>query len=389
MNSINFRNTNRWNVFINMFSGNILPVNSDESELSLLSIIYAIFTWIIILIHVCTCTVGIFRVSLESALRNSTSNLIISTEILFNLSHMYSQRYLLKRLIDNYDYLLSSDNELLKNTVVSYIRPIEKLLKFYTMTEVCMAVLWVSRPLLTVYQKEQFVHEDYVLPISVTNEPISRNIFIISVILEIFGLGYLIMKKVSTDIYRLHLILLLTSQYKYLRIQMGMIFQRDNNFMKHQNVDKELNSLLRHHSIVVQATNTLKKLLSFSVCIIHLDSVLRFCFLSYMLVEVNHFSFMEGCVIISYAIVAILQIYMICFYIQELLEAGSNLTEDAFYEGWYSCELPVKQKFKVIMFTNKMKCQLSYCENVDLNLPSFVQIISQAYSMCLLLLKFK
>ncbi|XP_047356285.1 putative odorant receptor 92a isoform X1 [Vespa velutina] len=391
--SINFQNTNRLNVLANLFSGNVLPITSDGSELSLLSELYAISTWIIVLIYTSGCIIGIFRVPKEYALRESTVNLIIIVEIFFNLFHMYRQRNLLKRLIGNYNFLFSIDNDLLKTIVVTYVGPVEKMLKFYTITEVSTVVLWVSTAFITFFQKEEFVHEDYVLPISFSEESISRNVYIINVIIEIFGSFYVILKKVSTDIYTLHLILLLTSQYKYMRIKFGMVFRRKENSLKSKYlsdrvIEKELDSLFHHHSVVVRATIMLKEILSFNVCIIHLDSVFRFCFLSFMLAT-NMRMNIEGFIIISYSIAAVLQLYMICFYVQELFEAGTKLTDDAFNEEWYSCELSVKKNFQIMIHANKLKCQLTPCQSVDLSLPSFMQIMNQAYSVCLLFLKMK
>ncbi|KAL2728929.1 odorant receptor 67c-like isoform X2 [Vespula squamosa] len=376
--SINFQNTNRLNVLTNFLSGNVLPVTSDGSELSLFSKLYAISTWIIVLIYASGCVIAIFRVSKEYALRECTVNLIIVVEVFLNIFHMYHQR---------------NRNDLLKTTVVSYIGPVEKMLKFYTITELCTVVFWVSTSLMTIFQKEQFVHEDYALPISFSEEPISRNVYIVSVVIEIFGSGYLIFKKVSADIYTLHLILLLTSQYKYMKMKFGMIFQREDNssesrYQSDRIIEKELHSLLRHHSIVVRSTVILKEILSFNICVVHLDSVLRFCFLSFMF-AMNMTLNVEGCILISYAIAAILQLYLICFYVQELFEIGSILAEDAFHEEWYFCELSVKKNFKIMIHANNLKCQLAPCQSVNLSLPSFMQIINQAYSMCLLFLKMK
>ncbi|XP_043672327.1 odorant receptor 67c-like isoform X2 [Vespula pensylvanica] len=391
--SINFQNTNRLNALVNLLSGNVLPVTSDGSELSLLSKLYAISTWIIILIYTSGCVIAIFRVSKEYALRECTVNLIIVVEVFFNIFHMYHQRDLLKRLIDNYNLLFSMGNDLLKTTVVTYIGPVEKMLKFYAITEVCTVVFWVSASLVTVFQKEEFVHEDYALPISFSEEPISRNVYIVNVVVEIFGSGYLIFKKVSADIYTLHLILSLTSQYKYMKMKFGMIFRRKDNSSKSRYqsdrvIEKELDSLFRHHSVVVRSTIMLKEILSFNVCVVHLDSVFRFCFLSFML-AMNMTVNIKGCIIISYTVAAILQLYMICFYVQELLEMGSILADDAFHEEWYSCELLVRKNFRIMIHANKLKCQLAPCQSVDLSLPSFMQIINQAYSACLLFLKMK
>lgn len=256
--SINFQNTNRLNVLTNHLSGNVLPVTSDGSELSLLSELYAVFTWIIVSIYASGCVIGIFRVPKEYALRECTVNLIIICEIFFNLFHMYRQRNLLKRLIEYYNLLFSLDDDLLESTVVTYVGPVEKMLKVYTITEVCSVVLWISTTFITVFQKEEFLHEDYAVPISFFTEgSITRNVFIVNVIIEIFGSFYVILKKVGTDIYTLHLILLLTSQYKYIRMKFGMVFRgKDNSskskYLRDRVIKKKLDSLFHHHSVVVR-----------------------------------------------------------------------------------------------------------------------------------------
>ncbi|KAK2586532.1 hypothetical protein KPH14_011424 [Odynerus spinipes] len=380
---INFCNTNRLNVLVNLLSGNILPITSDGSELSLISKLYAICTWIIELIYISACVIGIFRVSKETALRECTVNIVIAVEVLLNLSHMYHQRNLLKQLVDSYNGLLAGDDDLLRTTVVSYVGPVEKLLKLYTIADVGSVITWVATPLMIIFQKTEFVHEDYALPISFSKEPFSRGVFIASVILEIFGSGYAILKKIGTDIYTLHLILLLTAQYKYMRTKLGLILRNETSRVK-----IEFNSLLRHHSEVVRATIMLKKVLSFNVCVVHLDSVFRFCFLSFMLATNTSIN-MEGCLVLAYSVGAIIQLYMICFYIQELFEAGTMLTDDAFHAPWYSYELSIRQNFRIMIYANRLKCRLASFQSVDLTLPSFMQIINQAYSTCLLFLKVK
>lgn len=68
------------------------------------------------------------------------------------------------------------------------------------------------------------------------------------------------LKKVGVDVYMVHLVLMITAQYRYIAMKMAMIFQdegRDDEFQKihlselDRKREKEIRALCRHHNDVI------------------------------------------------------------------------------------------------------------------------------------------
>ncbi|KAF3430697.1 hypothetical protein E2986_12640 [Frieseomelitta varia] len=68
----------------------------------------------------------------------------------------------------------------------------------------------------------------------------------------------------------------------------------------------------------------LKKLLFPNIAILYINNVFRFCFISLMFV-MSIGQFTEKCLIVLYAVGALIQFYILCYAIQELTEAYTKL----------------------------------------------------------------
>ncbi|XP_012060501.1 PREDICTED: uncharacterized protein LOC105623727 [Atta cephalotes] len=102
------------------------------------------------------------------------------------------------------------------------------------------------------------------------------------------------------DVYMIHLVLLITAQYRYIAIKLAVIFRDGNSLNKlnesHQKycsginhwIKKEMITLCRHHNNIVHLSSMLKKLLSLNFSMIYVNNVLRFCFIGIMLSTVSN-----------------------------------------------------------------------------------------------------
>ncbi|XP_031367934.1 uncharacterized protein LOC102671670 isoform X1 [Apis dorsata] len=396
---MNFQNLNRLNTFVNVVSGNILPITDIKKKLSIVLKIYSIFVWMIELAYLAACILGLFNVSRERALKDSTVNIVISLEVFILIVYLHNRKNLLRELIGKLNYLLLVEDETLGDVTIGTVKPLEKPLRIYIIASVGSLMIWASLPLTKMFRKNEFYYTDYQVPAVISNEPFPIGVFIGGVVLQIFGSAYTLLRKISLDLYTMHLILLITAQYKYLRIKFATILEQETskdfyNGIIWQNVSyeydkmvkQEMKLLTRHFEIVVEMTVMLKKLLSPNIGILYINYVFRFCFLSFMLATSSAMYF-EKCLLVSYTIGALIQFYILCYCIQHLFEASSSVGDDVIYEKWYSYDVRFQRVILMINLANELKCKISNFQNIDLTLPSFMSILNQAYSVCLLFLK--
>ena len=165
------------------------------------------------------------------------------------------------------NYLLVVEDETLRDVTIGTVKPLEKPLRIYIIASVGSLMIWASLPLAKTFRKNEFYYTDYQVPAVISNEPFPIGVFIGGVVLQIFGSAYTLLRKISLDLYTMHLILLITAQYKYLRIKFATILEQKtpkdfyNGFIIWQNVCYEINDkmvkqemklLTRHFEIVVE-----------------------------------------------------------------------------------------------------------------------------------------
>ncbi|XP_076666303.1 uncharacterized protein LOC143367912 isoform X2 [Andrena cerasifolii] len=326
--------------------------------------------------------------------------MVVSLEVIVQLVYLHNRKNLIRELIGKLNGVLAADNEM-RNTALVTVKSMERPLKFYVIACVSTVVSWTSLPLMEIFRKSQFYYTDYRVPAALSREPFSVGVFAGGVVLESFGSLYTIFRKVSLDIYTIHFILLMTAQYRYLRIKFVTVLRSRNGSSKGSSngelwehlvcgnggaVRKEMRLLTRHHSLVVEMATLMKKLFAPNIGLLYINNVFRFCFLSFMIVTSSAVHFGKV-LIILYTVGALIQLYILCFCIQQLLEASASITDDVFHEKWYAHDMSLQRVIANMSLANKLECRLSRFRNIDLTLPSFMSILNQAYSVCLLFLK--
>ncbi|XP_017879852.1 uncharacterized protein LOC108632555, partial [Ceratina calcarata] len=250
---MNFQGLNSLNIFMNKFSGNFLPVTNEKKELTVLLKIYLLIVWLTQLTYLATCIFGLFHVPSERVLKDSTINMIVSVEAIILIIYLSNRKSLLRALIGKLNYVLLVEDEVLQKAVISTTRPLEKPLRIYTIASISSVVIWTSLPFFEVFRKSEFYYTDYRVPAGLFEEPFTVGIFISGVFLQIFGSGYTITRKVSLDLYTMHLILLVTAQYKYLRIKFAAIFQQQSSKQQNSNdmIKRKLRLLTYHYGTII------------------------------------------------------------------------------------------------------------------------------------------
>ncbi|XP_018367949.1 PREDICTED: uncharacterized protein LOC108764300 [Trachymyrmex cornetzi] len=362
---MDFQNVNPLNVKLNRFSGNLLPMTSDDSLFPVAWRIYSAVIWLIETIQTSAVVTGILIVPRNKALQDATVGLVVTIQVFFLLRQMHVHRDLVIQLIQKLNEILCSEDKMMKIIVRSTLKPVEIPLKFYCIVGTGSIFVWCCTSFTVILKKNYFLYEDYRLPIVLSKQPFSMKMFLLGNCIATIASVYMFIKKVALDVYMINLILLVTAQYRYIAVKLTTIFRENvpqnqsNESEKKSTVDSlavliKMKALCRHHNAVIQITLMLKELLSLNMSLMYLINVFLFCFLNVMLIS-----------------------------------ASVEITDKAFHEKWYQFGPSLKHMFRMLIITNNLECKLSISERFSLSLPSFMTILNQSYSFALLFLKMK
>ncbi|XP_025262298.1 uncharacterized protein LOC112637252 [Camponotus floridanus] len=399
MSGVNFQNVNFLNNGANIISGNLLPM-TDDNSFSIFCRIYRAFVWSIEVIHAISLIIGMTVVPKEKALKDGIISIVVIMEASFLLAGIYTRQKLTIQVVRKMNEILRNADMIMVDLVKTALKPIILPFIIYGVASVISVTIWTIHPIILIFEKrDTFYFEDYNLPAFFSPEPFSVYILILSTVIMTTGAVYLFLRKYSLDVYMMHLVLMLTAQYRYIAIKLTLLFQKpqdDNkNFQKKchpmtdQWAEKELRALCQHQNNVLFISIMLRKLLSVNFSLLYLNSVFRFCFLGILMTTIPSLTFMEGISILSFAAGSIMQFFLLCSSVQTLSDASTEVTDKAFNEGWYQLKSSIQRTFILLILANNLECKIAAIDKFNLSLPSFMAIMNQSYSIALLFLKAK
>lgn len=257
---MDFQNVNLLNVRLNKFSGNLLPMTSDDSLFPIMWRIYSAVIWLIEAVQTSAVIPGILFVPRDKSLKDATVSLVITIEVFFLLRQMHVHRNLVNQLIHKLNKILRSEDKMMKIIVRSTLKPVEIPLKFYCITGIGSIIVWCCMSFVMIFKKKYFFYEDYRIPIVISKQPFSTEIFLLGNCIICIASVYMFTKKVALDVYMINLILLVTAQYRYIAVKLATIFQKNTPQNQDNKSEKEystaailkMKALCRHHSTVIQ-----------------------------------------------------------------------------------------------------------------------------------------
>ncbi|KAL6259514.1 hypothetical protein P5V15_009431 [Pogonomyrmex californicus] len=380
---MDFQNVNLLNVRLNKFSGNLLPMTSNDSLFPVSWRIYSAIIWLIEAIQTSAVIPGILSVPKDKALQDGTVSLVITIEVFFLLRQMHVHKNLVNQLIEKLNEILHAEDKSMKIIVKSTLKPVEVPLKFYCIAGTGSLIVWCGVSFALIFKKKYFYYDDYRVPIVLSKEPFSAEIFLLGNCIVSIASIFMFLKKVALDVYMINFVLLVTSQYRYMAIKLATIFRKNSPQNESQQEYSSVNSLAltemkalcRHYNAVVQITYMLKKLLSLNMSLLYLTNVFTFCFLDIMLISaILSTDLLEGVMIIMYICGGLVQLYIICLCVHQLLDASTEISDKAFHEKWYQSGPLLKHMFRMMIITNNLECKLSVSEKFNLSLPSFMTV---------------
>jgi len=256
---MDFQNTNPLNVKLNKLSGNLLPMTDHGSSFTLFWKLHGGFVTVTQLLITVILLCGCVHVSRSKFIQSGMTSLTSCGEIIFIITQIHVHRDLVRQLICRLNDILHTADENLKNIVTRTLRPIQVPLVFYATASVMSTIVWYLSPFLNSEEKSVYWNEDYIMPSFFPNEPHSQRTFVLSNLFLMVGGVYIVLKKVGVDVYMIHLVLLITAQYRYIRVKTAMIFrerpecrdaQKECSSEVNRKQEKEMRELCRYHNTI-------------------------------------------------------------------------------------------------------------------------------------------
>ncbi|XP_025162886.1 uncharacterized protein LOC105184171 isoform X2 [Harpegnathos saltator] len=366
MTNMDFRNVNPLNIYSNYLSGNLLPLTQRDSQFSTAWKLYGTLMWLIQIAQLCTLTIGIISTSREKAFQEGFITFVLIIEVFFIIGQIQSHKKLVDQLIQKLNDILQIGDDLMENMVRTTLKPMNAPFKYY----------------------------NFRMPAVFSKQPFSARIFILGSILILIGNIHIFLKKCSLYIYMVHLVLLITVQYRYTGKRLVLIFREADEQCNNGQINSEadqwandaIKALCRHHTTAVRLSRMLRETLASSLTLIYLNSIFRFCFTAIIFGSVLSTTLIEFCLVSIYSSGSVVEFYMLCSYIQQLQDASKDFMDEAFHEKWYQFGPSVKRMFMLMILGSNLGCKLSTCDKFNLSLPSFLTILNQSYSIALVLL---
>lgn len=98
------------------------------------------------------------------------------------------------------------------------------------------------------------------MPAAFSEQPFSFRVFLLGDLFILICMIYMFVKKVSVEVYMMHLVLMVTAQYRYIAMKIAMVLQEKNEEDKSRTghspehywkKEKEIKALCRHHNNVI------------------------------------------------------------------------------------------------------------------------------------------
>lgn len=256
---MDFQKVNPLNVRMNLLSGNLLPLAPGDSRFSIAWKLFAVLMWLFQVVQATVLFPGLAVVSWEKAIDGTITSVVI-VEVFFVAGRIHARRKLIDQLIGKLNEILRVEDETMRNIVTTSLRPMDTPLKFYCWSGGLSILVWFCIPFLFVFYKSSFFYEDFRLPAVFSKQPFSTQVFLLGSIFLVIANVHIFLKKCGLDIYMIHLVLLITSQYRYIATKLAAIF-RDANLGSELEesspeidrwADNALKTLCRHHTTVVR-----------------------------------------------------------------------------------------------------------------------------------------
>ncbi|XP_033231939.1 odorant receptor 46a-like [Belonocnema kinseyi] len=182
------------------------------------------------------------------------------------------------------------------------------------------------------------------------------------------------------------LMIQLCCQLKFLRHRLNKFSRRTEDFSKadvgKQNVLERylISATVRHHNIIYEFANKLNKTFEEVLCIQFLISVIVICFTVFNISKGGSANYSKLLMLYSYTACMLSELFLYCFYGNELMTNSIDLQDGFAQANWLSFEDETKKSLIVSMIRSRNPILISTCSVILVNLDSFMMILKTSYS---------
>lgn len=162
----------------------------------------------------------------EKALKDGPVGFVFIIEVIVIFARFHGRKKLLNQVIDKLlNDLLRDADETTKDIVRSVLKP--KIMPFtlYGIFNAISVFTWTVHPIFLAFHRNTFYYSDYRLSAAFSAEPFSTSVLIPSTLIMTIGSVTRFLKNYSMDVYMLHLVLLLTAQYRHTAMKLAQLFR--------------------------------------------------------------------------------------------------------------------------------------------------------------------
>ncbi|XP_014471382.1 PREDICTED: uncharacterized protein LOC106742699 [Dinoponera quadriceps] len=203
---MDFRNINMMNFWMNLISGNLLPMTSDNSSFPLFWKLHGVLAWSFVMVYACGLISGCVFMPGEKALTDGMISMVIIIEVSVMIMRIHTQKTLVQELIQKLNDNLCIQDEMMQDVLTTTLKSMKAPLQFYWVVGAIGICMWCCVPLPLALQKNTFYYVDLKSPVVYYKEPYSTVVFLLINIVVLFNNMYLFFKKVAVDVYMTHLI---------------------------------------------------------------------------------------------------------------------------------------------------------------------------------------
>lgn len=163
-----------------------------------------------------------------------------------------------------------------------------------------------------------------------------------------------------------------------------------NKFKKSPNDGKNLKKLLKivkSHNKLKALTSDIEAIFANIVCFQGVLSAFVLCTTSFLLTTVKDQAILST--LIGYMIAMTFQIFLPCYFGNQLLSTSEKLSSSLFHSNWTKQSKEFKQAMKIFMENTKKPMKVSGLGIFEVNLENFLKVVNAAYSLYAVLENFK
>ncbi|KAJ0171910.1 hypothetical protein K1T71_012673 [Dendrolimus kikuchii] len=179
----------------------------------------------------------------------------------------------------------------------------------------------------------------------------------------------------------------------YLRIQFrllrhdfeNIISIRSNNrlVMDDDDFRAKFIELIKWHQKLIELVSILESIYTKSTLLNFTSSSLIICLTGFNVTVVKEFSYTV--IFLSFLFMSLVQVFFLCFFADLLTTSSMEISNAVYNSQWYMAEPKVGKQLLLVQTRAQDPCKLTACGFADVNLNSFMRVLSTAWSYFALL----